>query len=141
MNDARNTSKINIDPRVFFFKRTARWPRGQADRRRVGRRTGGERVRPHLPLTAAGGMTSGHRDACPPATRRVVHSSSAVQKVDGGVTVWGIAVGSNCQIALPVFGTLFLAVGLVLTGTCAVRTVSTRARAQPLQRCRRYRYR
>lgn len=56
--------------------------------------------------------------ACPPATKRLHGSlSAAVEKVDGGVTVWGITVGSNCQIALPVFGTLFLAVGVVLTGT------------------------
>lgn len=52
---------------------------------------------------------------CPPATRRLHGSPVAVEKVDGGVTVWGITVGSNCQIALPVFGTLFLAVGIVLT--------------------------
>ncbi|XP_050431718.1 uncharacterized protein LOC126840181 [Adelges cooleyi] len=64
-------------------------------------------------------MTSsvGVRKNCPPATRRLCSSSSssAVEKVHGGVTVWGITVGSNCQIALPVFGTLFLAVGAVLT--------------------------
>lgn len=59
---------------------------------------------------------------CPPASRRL-HSSSAVEKVDGGVTVWGITVGSNCQIALPVFGTLFLAVGIVLTGIPKHRTL------------------
>ncbi|CAH1712904.1 unnamed protein product [Aphis gossypii] len=53
---------------------------------------------------------------CPPATRRTLHSSSsAVKKVDDGVTVWGVTVRSNCQIALPVFGTLFLVVGIVLT--------------------------
>ncbi|XP_060868302.1 uncharacterized protein LOC132943354 [Metopolophium dirhodum] len=68
-------------------------------------------------------MTSGdHRlrpigpTSCPPATRRTLHSSSsAVRKVDDGVSVWGVTVRSNCQIALPVFGTLFLFAGIVLT--------------------------
>lgn len=76
------------------------------------------------PSTAAGRMTSGDDQlrpigatTCPPATRRTLHSSSsAVKKVDDGVTVWGVTVRSNCQIALPVFGTLFLVVGIVLTG-------------------------
>ncbi|XP_025417957.1 uncharacterized protein LOC112688803 [Sipha flava] len=53
--------------------------------------------------------------ACPPATRRHQLQSSAVKKIDDGVVVWGITIGSNCQIALPVFGTLFLVVGVLLT--------------------------
>ncbi|XP_050538370.1 uncharacterized protein LOC126903876 [Daktulosphaira vitifoliae] len=60
--------------------------------------------------------TAGFREHCPPATRHIYpSSSSAVEKVNGGVTIWGITIGSNCQIALPVFGTLFLAIGVVLT--------------------------
>lgn len=81
----------------------------------------------HFLPAAARRMTSGDdlrpiaAATCPPASRHL-HSSSAVEKVDGGVTVWGITIGSNCQIALPVFGTLFLAVGIVLTGILKPRT-------------------
>lgn len=71
--------------------------------------------RPHGRMTSSDDLRQ-IGPTCPPASRRL-HSSSAVEKVDGGVSVWGITIGSNFQIALPVFGTLFLVVGLVLTGT------------------------
>ncbi|VVC26393.1 Hypothetical protein CINCED_3A016805 [Cinara cedri] len=76
--------------------------------------TSGDDPRPSDGTTAAA-VAAAPPTICPPATRHRPHAPSAVEKVDGGVTVWGITVGSNCLIALPVFGTLFLAVGVVLT--------------------------
>ncbi|KAL3280235.1 hypothetical protein HHI36_017731 [Cryptolaemus montrouzieri] len=38
-----------------------------------------------------------------------------VEKIEGGLMVAGVVVANNCQIILPIFGFLFLLVGVVLT--------------------------
>ncbi|KAJ8683251.1 hypothetical protein QAD02_019043 [Eretmocerus hayati] len=38
-----------------------------------------------------------------------------VEKIEGGLMVAGVVIAANCQIALPVFGFLFVLVGAVLT--------------------------
>lgn len=38
-----------------------------------------------------------------------------VEKIEGGLMVAGVVVAANCQIILPIFGFLFLLVGIVLT--------------------------
>ncbi|KAL0271215.1 UNVERIFIED_CONTAM: hypothetical protein PYX00_008385 [Menopon gallinae] len=38
-----------------------------------------------------------------------------VEKIEGGLVVAGVVVAANCQVALPVFGFLFILVGIVLT--------------------------
>jgi len=38
-----------------------------------------------------------------------------VEKIDGGLMVAGVVIAANCQIILPIFGFLFLLVGIVLT--------------------------
>ena len=39
-----------------------------------------------------------------------------VEKIEGGILVAGVVVAANCQVALPVFGCLFILAGIVLTG-------------------------
>ncbi|KAK6632496.1 hypothetical protein RUM43_013263 [Polyplax serrata] len=42
-------------------------------------------------------------------------SKLRVEKIEGGIVVAGVVVAANCQIALSVFGCLFVLVGIVLT--------------------------
>ncbi|KAL1140851.1 hypothetical protein AAG570_000779, partial [Ranatra chinensis] len=47
---------------------------------------------------------------CPKATQ-----ASAAKAEPGGLVVAGVAVATSCQVVLPIFGSLFLIVGTVLT--------------------------
>jgi len=61
------------------------------------------------------GMLNGGLSAklkCPTPISRL-----RVEKIEGGLMVAGVVIAANCQIALPAFGTLFMLVGAVLTGT------------------------
>lgn len=46
---------------------------------------------------------------CPPPTVKI-------EKVNGGVRIFGIIVGKNCQSSLPAFGVIFIFIGIILTG-------------------------
>ncbi|XP_065169925.1 uncharacterized protein [Atheta coriaria] len=56
------------------------------------------------------GLTDGSKVRCPAAVTRL-----RVEKVDGGLMVAGVVVAASCQIIVPIFGFLFLLVGIVLT--------------------------
>lgn len=59
-----------------------------------------------------GGGGLGAKLKCPASISRL-----RVEKIEGGLMVAGVVVAANCQIALPIFGFLFVLVGAVLTGT------------------------
>lgn len=66
-------------------------------------------------MAAEEGMLGGGLGAklkCPTPISRL-----RVEKIEGGLMVAGVVIAANCQIALPAFGTLFMLVGAVLTGS------------------------
>lgn len=66
-------------------------------------------------MAAEEGMLGGGLSAklkCPTPISRL-----RVEKIEGGLMVAGVVIAANCQIALPAFGTLFMLVGAVLTGS------------------------
>lgn len=73
-------------------------------------------------MAAEEGMLGGGLGAklkCPTPISRL-----RVEKIEGGLMVAGVVIAANCQIALPAFGTLFMLVGAVLTGTYIYISVS-----------------
>lgn len=83
---------------------------------------------------SGGDGCTGISHQCPPPTVKV-------EKVNGGLRVFGVLIGKNCRVSLPAFGVLFLFIGVILTSKilfccalgceqilfiCATRTIFAR---------------
>ncbi|XP_065217664.1 uncharacterized protein LOC135843633 isoform X2 [Planococcus citri] len=51
---------------------------------------------------------TGISQQCPPPTIKV-------EKVNGGLRLFGVVIGNNCQVSLPAFGVLFSFIGIILS--------------------------